>query len=268
MPAKEILHFNESKFAASLRSSATASLAAQEVALSRSKLSSRCAILTAAATAVASHGTSLIGAAIGARKASVAKRKLCLVREELRRRGARLHDKRKRDVLLPVGASLIGFGVAEAVGDVAGHVTDAVFEGVDVPHIASVHAVRGLGDALMDDPGHAVGTVFHGGGQHAVQMGHYLLDGSVDANCLPASSSVDTVWFRSGMGVAEFFEGEAGGHVGEGVAEKVLGGIWDSDEEDRYGSRSSRYGIEDESEDESEFAKWLNRENGSRRHWG
>ncbi|KAF9760739.1 uncharacterized protein BKA55DRAFT_544803 [Fusarium redolens] len=173
----------------------------QEIVKTRQITAAFCSAQIGTLTALATSGGTFLLSAIGFRRLHVAESKLKLIRAELKKRDVPLHKLQKRDVLIPLGACAVGFGVGHGFDEAAIHVTHTfapgLFPGDSVAHAFSMN------------PGDSISGAAHGAAQQLHEMGHAImsLDNGVSAAqdlarvaiSVPQTSVEEAVGFHAGM---------------------------------------------------------------------
>ncbi|SPJ89725.1 uncharacterized protein FTOL_13086 [Fusarium torulosum] len=167
-------------------------------------------ITTGAAGALLSGGGTLLLSAYGARRLSVAHSKLELIQAELTKRGIALHEIQKRDILIPVGASIVGMGVGIGIDEAAAVATNAIPMEADLPPGPSVT------HALSMNAGNAISGAAHGIAEQTREIGQAILniDNGIPAAqdlaretiWAPAASTQDAIEFHAGMVIIQATE--------------------------------------------------------------
>jgi hypothetical protein len=131
MTLKDLFHVNREKYREHIAGCDDDELRKREVVKKRKKLSGIFGMLGAFALTGLTGGAAGFLPVFGILHTRSAARKLSVVREEMKKRGLRLHQDTTRDVLLPMATGLIGMGI-----------------GLEFPLDHAVHAVThsGIGD--------------------------------------------------------------------------------------------------------------------------
>ncbi|KAM0078885.1 hypothetical protein ACKRZS_008751 [Fusarium odoratissimum] len=157
MTIGDFFDFNKAEYARRISFYDVNRLRKQEVVKIRQHTAAMCSITTGAAGALLSGGGTLLLSAYGARRLSVAHSKLELIQAELTKRGIALHELQKRDIFIPVGASIVGMGVGVGIDEAAAVATNTI------PMEASLPPGSSLTDALIRKPNiEPVGNVDYG----------------------------------------------------------------------------------------------------------
>lgn len=159
----------------------------QEVVKTRQHTAAICSITTGAVGALPSCGGTLLLSSYGARRLAVAYRKLALIQAELTKRGIDLHEVRKRDVLIPLGASIVGMGVGFGIDEVAAVATNAI------PMEAGLPPGSSITHALSTNASDTISGAAQGVTEQTREIGQAILN--ID-NGIPAAQDLarDTIW--------------------------------------------------------------------------
>lgn len=115
MTFKDFFHLNDEQFKDRISKLSDEELMKQDIHNCRTIHSGGYGAAIGAVEAVPTMGVSLVGSAIGLRRRDVAKQRLKMVHDEIKKRGLTVHKQTKRDYLIPLGIA----GVSMGVGDVA-----------------------------------------------------------------------------------------------------------------------------------------------------
>ncbi|KAL5622496.1 hypothetical protein FOBRF1_001746 [Fusarium oxysporum] len=210
MTIGDFFDFNKAEYARRISFYDVNRLRKQEVVKIRQHTAAVCSITTGAAGALLSGGGTLLLSAYGARRLSVAHSKLELIQAELTKRGIALHEIQKRDILIPVGASIVGMGVGVGIDEAAAVATNTI------PMEASVPPGSSLTDALSTNASGVISGVAHGVTEQTHEMGQAILniDNGIPAAqdlaretiWAPAASTQDAIGFHAGMVIMQAVE--------------------------------------------------------------
>ncbi|EXA46273.1 hypothetical protein FOVG_07001 [Fusarium oxysporum f. sp. pisi HDV247] len=210
MTIGDFFDFNKAEYARRISFYDVNRLRKQEVVKIRQHTAAMCSITTGAAGALLSGGGTLLLSAYGARRLSVAHSKLELIQAELTKRGIALHEIQKRDILIPVGASIVGMGVGVGIDEAAAVATNTI------PMEASLPPGSSLTDALSTNASGVISGVAHGVTEQTHEMGQAILniDNGIPAAqdlaretiWAPAASTQDAIGFHAGMVIMQAVE--------------------------------------------------------------
>lgn len=140
MVLKHILHFDDNAYRKALHDTndyPDEKLAQQDIRKTRQAVAAVCAIGTGVGGAFLTSGATLVVAGLGARRLSVAERKLELIHAELKLRHLKIHKATKRDVLIP----LVTCSVGTAIG-----------AGIDIGVRDLLHTAASAGTSMLRAP--------------------------------------------------------------------------------------------------------------------
>ncbi|KAH7232457.1 hypothetical protein B0J15DRAFT_432847, partial [Fusarium solani] len=206
----DFFDFDEAEYKYRISCYDTHRLRKQEVVKTRQHSAALCSMATGFAGAVPTGGGSLVLTAYGSRRLYVARKKLYLIRAELCSRDVALHELQKRDVLIPVTASLVGAGVGFGLDEMATAATNII------PMEQGLPSGSSFTQALATDSGDTLSGAAHGAMAQVREMGNAVLNST---NGIPAAQDLaqQTVWvpahsvpeavgFHGGMVVAQAAE--------------------------------------------------------------
>ncbi|KAJ4247477.1 hypothetical protein NW762_013153 [Fusarium torreyae] len=210
MTVGDFFDFDEIEYARRISSYDLDRLRQQEVVKTRQHTAAVCSITTGFLGSIPSFGGTLVLSAYGARRLSVASRKLDLIKAEITKRGIALHELQKRDVLIPFTACCVGMGVGFGLEEAAIAATNTIPMETCLPTGSSTV------EALSTDTGATISGAAHGIAEQAQEMGNAVLslnngipagqDLANDTIWVSASSAQEAIGFHSGMVVAQAAE--------------------------------------------------------------
>jgi hypothetical protein len=203
MTISDFFDFDKTEYAYRISRYDLDRLRKQEIVKTRQRTAAFCSVQTGVWGALATSGGTLLLSAIGLRRLHVAESKLELIRAEFTRRGFALHERQKRDVLIPLGACAAGMGVGFAFDEAASHLTNTIAVKAGLfPGCSAAHA-------LSMNPGDSISGAAHGAAQQLHEMGHAILsldngfsaaqDLSMETIWVPAASAEEAIGFHAGM---------------------------------------------------------------------
>jgi len=128
MGLKDTFVFDEAEYTARMAGESDLELKKREVVKIRQRYSSSAKVVTGVGMTHATGGASLLTSAHGARQHNIAEQKLAIVQKELQKRNIKLHEMRKRDVVIPIASFYVGFGLGLGL---APGVEEVVTVGID-----------------------------------------------------------------------------------------------------------------------------------------
>lgn len=183
-------HFDEADYVLKLQSLSDQELRSREVRAYRQHVTSSASIGSGLGFAFLTGGVSLLGSAYGGRRLYLAKKKLELIQDELKKRGLESHEPTKRDFFIPLGISVATMGLGAGIDAVAAHATSGI-----AAHAVAHHGSQAIHDAVnqpnsfVRGVGEGISTQFHEtadlitvGMQHATSVAttdsYFLVAGS------------------------------------------------------------------------------------------
>ncbi|RGP67980.1 hypothetical protein FSPOR_5641 [Fusarium sporotrichioides] len=210
MTIEDFFGFNKAEYARRISSYDDDHLRKQEVVKTRQHTSALCSITAGAVGAPASGGCTLLLSAYGARRLSVAHSKLELIQSELTKRGIALHEIQKRDILIPVGASVVGMGVGLGVDEAASVVTNTMPMATTLPTGSSfTHALSTNASDVITGVAHGVTEQTHEMGQAILNIDNGIpaaQDLTSETIWAPAASTQEAIGFHTGMEIMQAAE--------------------------------------------------------------
>lgn len=170
---KELVKFDDNEYKQRAKNMSPDALWLRQCLKHRTKISSGFGVGTAALLVVPTLGASTVGLWISGRTLDIARRKECIIDEEVKRRNLQAYQKRKRDYMIPIGLSL-------AVITTVGVVDLVCLAGTTTSVLSSLTAsqpAHGLA-AMLAHPGHSLTTVWHGFTFENQQFFHISTSGS------------------------------------------------------------------------------------------